>query len=224
MMITHPDVTTQIVDYFKENILSGEWVVGEKIPSENQLTTILGVSRASVRTAIRQLVGIGVLCSVHGKGTYLVDDQVDDSAGADNKITAEDCKDLGKVLEFRRIVESEACYMAVKHATPELVEKLQRYLNQMEDNKEEKDRFVSADIKFHKEICKASENPLLEKSMNKIFEENRKKHSMMHDIFGYQDGIYYHRLIVDAMKAGDAGKAREIMFEHLQNGINRLLQ
>lgn len=224
MIITHTDVTGQIVQYFKDNITSGAWNVGEKIPSENQLTKTLGVSRASVRTAIQQLVGIGVLESVHGKGTYLVDDQVDDVAASDSKITAEDCKDMEKVLEFRRIVESEGCYMATTNATPELLDNLQKYLDLMIQNKSEKEKFVMDDIQFHKEICKASGNPLLEKSMNKVFEENRKNHRQMHDVFGYKDGIYYHTLILNAMQKGDAKRAREYMYEHLQNGIKRLHQ
>lgn len=222
MMITHSDVTGQIVEYFKENILSGGWKVGEKIPSENQLTATLGVSRASVRTAIRQLVGIGVLESVHGKGTFLVDDQINDSASGDNKITAEDCKDMLKVLEFRRIVESEACYLAAQEVSPQLLEELQKCLDHMVENKDEKEKFVAADVKFHKEICGASGNPLLEKSMNKVFEETKRNHRQMNDIFGYQDGIYYHTLILNAMKNGSADQAREYMYEHLQNGINRL--
>ena len=78
MIISRSNITDQIVQYFKEKIVSGEWKVGEKIPSENQLTETLGVSRASIRTAIQQLVGIGVLESRHGKGTFLLDDEVDE--------------------------------------------------------------------------------------------------------------------------------------------------
>ena len=105
MIITHSNVTEQLVSYFKENIVSGAWKVGEKIPSENQLTETLGVSRASVRTAIQQMVGLGILESRHGKGTYVMDNQVDGMSANKGKITAQDCKDLQKVLEFRRIVE-----------------------------------------------------------------------------------------------------------------------
>ncbi|MCP1102787.1 GntR family transcriptional repressor for pyruvate dehydrogenase complex [Aequitasia blattaphilus] len=221
MIITHSDITGQIVQYFKKNIEAGEWKVGEKIPSENQLTQKLGVSRASVRTAIQQMVGIGVLESVHGKGTFLIDDQVDGESG-ENRITAEDCKDIEKVLEFRRIVESEACYMATKNQTPELIEALRSHLDYMIKNKGEKEQFVLADISFHQTICQASNNLLLYKSMNKIFEENRKNHQQMNDIFGYRDGIYYHTIILNAIQEGDADKARECMFEHMQNGIQRL--
>lgn len=222
MRIVHKSVTGQIVDYFTENIESGNWNVGEKIPSENQLTAELGVSRASIRQAVSQLAGVGVLETVHGKGTFLVDDQVQDAVSNKSKITAEDCLDLEKVLEFRRIVESEACYIAVGNSDISLLRRLQRYVRIMKDNKDDVEKFVSADIKFHQEICKAANNPLLEKSLNKIFDENRRSQKLTRRTFGYQDGIYYHEMIIEAMKKGDAEAARQAMYEHLQKGIERV--
>ena len=221
-MIVHSNITEQVIQYFKDHINSGSWTVGEKIPSENRLTETLGVSRASVRTAIQYLSALGVLESRHGKGTYLLEDHVDEHTGSQTKITAQDCLDMEKVLEFRRIVESEACYLAAERATPELTAQLQEYLDEMHQNKGNPEKFVSADIKFHAAICRASQNPLLEKSMLKVFEENRRDHDQMNQIFGYEDGIYYHSLILKAIKEKNGNKARETMFEHLQNGINRL--
>lgn len=221
-MIVHSNITEQVVQYFKENINSGNWKVGEKIPSESQLTEILGVSRASVRTAIRQLVGLGILESKHGKGTYLLDDHTDELTGSDMKITADDCKDIEKVLEFRRIVESEACYLAAEHTSPELVERLQKYLDDMVKSVGNKDGFVESDIMFHEEISKAADNMLLEKSLLKVFEETKKSHDQMNEIFGYKDGIYYHQLILKAIENGDAKKARKLMRDHLQNALERL--
>jgi GntR family transcriptional repressor for pyruvate dehydrogenase complex len=220
--IVHQNITKQIVEYFIKNIESENWKVGEKIPSENQLTAKLGVSRVSVRQAVSQLSGIGVLESIHGKGTFLIDNQVQEVLSNDNRITSKDCKDIEKVLEFRRIVESEACYMAVQNKTPELIKKLRTYLKIMIDNKDDVDKFVTADIKFHKAICKAADNPLLEKSMNKVFEENRKSQEVTRKTFGYHDGINYHKLILEAMVEGDAQRARSAMHEHLQNGMKRL--
>lgn len=221
-MIQHRNITEQVVAYFKENIESGHWEVGQKIPSENVLTKTLGVSRSTVRQAVSQLAGIGVLETVHGKGTYLLDDQVDENKASDNMITAEDCLNTEKVLEFRRIVESEACYMAAAHVTDEFLDTLKKQLHIMMESKEDVERFVTADIAFHQKICEASQNPLLEKSMNKILEENRKSQQLTRKTFGYHDGIHYHELIIHALEKHDAEKAKYYMFEHLQNGINRL--
>lgn len=221
-MISHSNVTDQIVQYFKDNINSGNWKVGEKIPSENQLRELLGVSRASIRTAIQHLIGLGVLESRHGKGTYLLDDQVDEHTGSGTKITSDDCRDIEKVLEFRRIVESEACFLAAKHVTAELVEELQGYLKTMSENEGKRDSFVTADIKFHAAICRGSQNSLLEKTLLKVFEETRKNHNQMNAIFGYHDGIYYHTLILNAIQGNNPEQARATMFEHLQNAINKM--
>ena len=212
MNITHQNITEQIVNYFKQKIESGEWKVGEKIPSENQLTQMLGVSRASVRSAMNQLIGIGVLESVHGKGTYLLDDQIEDNLGGNSRITAEDCRDVLKVLEFRRIVESEACYMATLYQSDDLIVDLKKCLKTMIESKD--------DI----EKCKASQNPLLEKCMYRVFEENKKSQQLTRKTFGFRDGIIYHEKIIEAIEAGDARLARHYMYQHLQNGIDRVVE
>lgn len=223
MIMTHSNLTEQIVQYFKEKIISGEWQVGEKIPSENQLTETLGVSRASIRTGIQQLVGVGVLESRQGKGTFLMDDQVDELTANEGKITSQDCKNTQKVLEFRRIVESEAAYLATKYATDEMIQELETCLNLMAANKENRDVFITEDIRFHEIICSGSQNPLLEKSMSKVFEEARKDQRRTYQLFGFKDGIYYHRLILESIREGNAKRARESMFDHLQMGIDKLV-
>ena len=90
MKIKSVSITNQVVEYLKENIESGDWVVGDKIPSENKLVEELGVSRSSIRTAVQYLIGLGVLKSYQGKGTYLVNSQVENWDETENKITSED--------------------------------------------------------------------------------------------------------------------------------------
>ena len=186
MRIKKVNVTEQVVEYLKENIEAGNWKVGEKIPSENQMTSTLGVSRSSVRAALQYMIGIGVLESVHGKGTYLINSQVENWEEADNKITSEDCKDIEKVLEFRRILEPDACRLAVERGDSQVVSELEKYLKQMKKYEGERDAFVNADLKFHEVICKASGNQLLEKSLHKVFLETRKNHNQMNALFGFQ--------------------------------------
>ena len=71
MQIIKVNITQQVIEYLKENIENGTWSVGEKIPSENNITEILGVSRSSIRVAIQQFIALDVLQSVHGKGTFV---------------------------------------------------------------------------------------------------------------------------------------------------------
>ena len=55
MKIKTVNITDQVVEYLKENIESGKWNIGEKIPSENQMVMELGVSRSSIRSALQYL-------------------------------------------------------------------------------------------------------------------------------------------------------------------------
>lgn len=218
------NVTNQIVQYCKDNIILGNWKVGERIPSEKELTDTLGVSRASVRTAIQQMVGIGVLNTVHGKGTYLLTDNFDDVLKSEIAVSQEDCRDLLKVLEFRRIVEPEACYMAATNMPLGFLERLESLWEAMQKEYEDRreGRFVTADLAFHKEIGRASGNPLLEKIMNQVFDEYRKNHDQIHQMHGFGDGLHYHGLILEAIREGNPDRAKALMYEHIQHTINRL--
>lgn len=222
MRIKNVSVTSQVVDYLKENIESGDWVVGEKIPSENQMVEELGVSRSSIRTALQHLIGLGVLRSYQGKGTYLINNQVENWDETENKITSEDCKDIYRVLQFRQIVEPEACKLAVQNCTPETIAALEAYLEQMEMFKGDRAKFVRADVKFHEVISRTSGNTLLEKSLHKVFSETRKNHEQMNEIFGYESGIYYHTSILEAFRSKDEQGAHDRMYSHLGDAIKKL--
>lgn len=222
MRIKRVNVTNQVVEYLKHNIESGNWSVGEKIPSENQLVEELGVSRSSIRTALQHLIGLGVLESVHGKGTYLINSQVENWEESENKITSEDCRDIRKVLEFRRILEPAACQMAVENTTPETIAALEAYLEQMTIFQGDRAKFVNADLKFHEVICRTSGNLLLEKSLHKVFVETKKNHEQMNELFGFDSGIHYHTRILEAFKSKDSQKAHDMMYQHLSAAMDKL--
>ena len=223
MIIKNERVTNQILAYVKEQITSGEWVLGQKVPSENQLAAELGISRASVRSAYQYLTGVGVLKSRQGSGTFLVDSQADGWDIAQNRITSEDCQDIHKVLEFRRILEPEACRMAAEHCTPEIFAELERCLKQMERGRGNPVKFVRADIEFHEAISRASGNSLLEKSLHKVFAETRNNHEQMNCLIGDYNGILYHTIILEALRKGDGQEAHDKMREHLEVTMRQVL-
>ncbi len=221
MQIVKANVTQQVIEYLKENLESGNWQVGEKIPSENQLTQILGVSRSSVRTAIQQLIGIGCLESIHGKGTFVVSSSMN-AFGSTEGITEADCQNLREVLEYRLVLEPEISLMAAQKATFENIQKLRFYLENMKKNVGKSEAFVRYDILFHEEICRATGNHLLEKSLSEVFQQKLKTHEQINEVFGYKDGIYYHNLILSAIEARDAKRARRLMKAHIQKAIDEL--
>ena len=213
-------ITERVLAYYKEQITSGAWEVGERIPSEHQLTEILGVSRASIRTATRQMIGLGIMESHQGKGTYLVDNRLERTDVG--TITAQDCKDAQKALEFRRIVEPEACYLTAQNADAALIACLSGYLEQMKQNRKDEDLFVAADVAFHQCICEGTGNPLLAKSMVRVLQETERNQHSVYSMEDLKRPIYYHTMILDAIKQHDAQRAREYMHQHLQAALELL--
>lgn len=150
-------VTGKIAHYIRKNIRNGNWTVGEKIPSENQLCEELGVSRVSVRSALQQFIALGILESVHGKGTFLISDDL--SAFYSNveepAPTIDATETMKQILEFRSIVEPAICAQVAQTASPELIAKLEGYLKTMKASVGKCEEFINADVAFHMEIINA---------------------------------------------------------------------
>jgi len=221
-IVIKSNITQQVSDYLKENLETGFWKIGEKIPSEHQLTKTLGVSRASIRMAIQQLIGIGALESAHGKGTFVINNSISALTMNMPQISEEDCHNIKKVLEFREIIETGTCFLAAHNATDENIHNLTKYLEEMGANLGKSKEFVKADMLFHEEIAKASGNSLLEKSLAEVLIQKMLNHQQINEIFGYDDGLHYHRLILAAIIEKDAQKAKDYMAQHLQKAIREM--
>ena len=70
-----------VIDYFRGQIMAGELKAGERIPPEREIAALLGVSRNSVREAIRIMDMMGIISSVQGSGNYITCDAGDGQAG-----------------------------------------------------------------------------------------------------------------------------------------------
>ena len=225
MKIIKTSVTQQIIEYIKDNIQNGSWKVGEKIPSEPSLVEELGVSRASLRVAIQQYVALGVLRSEQGKGTYLESSDLDAVLGNKNSVSFSDFSNIEKVLEFRRIIEPEATYMAAKRPKEELdklISILRKHYKVMEKSVGQASDFIAADMNFHREIAFASGNEIIGNTIAFVFANTFKWHQQINDYFGFTDGIWFHSEILKALESGNAKKAKSLMERHMTHAIDEL--
>lgn len=217
MRIKKPTVIQQATEYMQGKIADGSWRVGEMIPSENMLIEELGISRVSIRLALRQFVALGVMRSVHGKGTFLVRNSVNPLEQNSNNISPDDCRDIAKVLEYRMIVEPESCFLAAERITPDIIVLLRRHVEDQKNSVGDFESFFENDWAFHADVVRASQNPLLEKSLLTVFEHAKGAFRRIIEIYKFKGrGIYYHSLIIDALEKRDSRSARALMREHLE--------
>ncbi len=157
---TPRSLVDQAIDGMRQMLESGEWSVGTRIPPEPVLATDLGVSRNTVREAVRALAHTGVLEVRRGDGTYVA---------APNEVAALVRQklartDLRHVLEVRHAIESQAAVLAASRRTTRDVRALEEALAARARAVATGDvkGFVDADAAFHLSIVSAAHNPLLD--------------------------------------------------------------
>jgi len=218
-------VHAQVYEQLKALLLEGHWAVGEKIPSEAELCRMTGVSRVSVRTALKSLIAQGFLVSKQGDGTFVVDVSLDMNMDILVPIIGLDKKNILEVLEYRKILEVGIVPQIFKNLADEDLVYLESNLQELEQTSEDEiKKITELDLAFHRKLCLISGNSLIIK-VNKILSSLFRK--SMEDVvvaIGNQTGRRYHRRIFEAMQEGDQEKTTEILKEHIQNTIESIKQ
>lgn len=215
-------VKTQVLAQIRDRIMDGTWPPGTKIPSENALGEALGVSRVSVREALKSLASLGLLESRQGGGTYVRKYTGEILLNPLLPYLALAKLDILHVLEYRKIAEKGNVSLAVKRAGPVEIEELEQALRTMEERKNDPRAFAEADLSFHLLVAKATGNPVVMK-VNAIIADILK--ISMYGIvesLGPKDGLHYHRKILDAIIDRDVPLAEDLMEEHIDRTIRRL--
>jgi DNA-binding FadR family transcriptional regulator len=153
-----PNVTIaeQVADQLRRRITAGEFAIGDLIPTEAELTRELGVSRNSVREALRSLVHAGLLKSRAGYGTVVIANS-DLAPALTRRIEQDRAAD---VAEVRTLFEREAARLAAVRATDEQRSALHEALEARERATNAAE-YVAADLTFHRALLDASGNALL---------------------------------------------------------------
>ncbi|MDA4893734.1 FCD domain-containing protein [Streptomyces sp. MS2A] len=139
-----------------DRIRAGEWALGARLPGETTLGPQLGVGRSTVREAIRQLAGRGVLVSRQGAGVFVA--ALDAAEDWDAVLQR---ADILSVIEARVAIESEAAALAAVRRTPADLRAIRRALGARAGEHASIESSVDADMAFHRSIVAAAHNPIL---------------------------------------------------------------
>ena len=191
-------------------IEQGEYAVGDRLPSEANLSREFEVSRSVVREALRGLQALGMTQSRTGKGTFVVSDQAVDNPTF-GQYSARD------LLEVRRHIEVPAAGYAARRHTAEDLEALTGLLQRMEDERD--DTFwVALDSLFHIAVAQASGNPVFGKVIEEIRDALANQSAFLNQLGGRREASNEeHQRIVDAIADGAADAAMEAMTAHLEH-------
>jgi GntR family transcriptional regulator, transcriptional repressor for pyruvate dehydrogenase complex len=154
-------VTEDAIAQIKAMIVSGELAPGDRLPREPDLAARLGLSRNSLREAIRALSWIRILDVRQGDGTYVT--SLDSDVLVEAMSFVADLHrdgDVTHVLEARCVLEAAACALAAQHVTDEELAGLRGLIDDAAACATVEE-FVDNDLEFHRRLAAASRNPVL---------------------------------------------------------------
>jgi DNA-binding FadR family transcriptional regulator len=151
----HP-LAAQAAEVLLARIQAGEWPLGHRLPGETTLAAQLGVGRSTLREAIRELAGKGVLDSRQGAGVF-----VTALHATEEWDTVLRRATIASVIEARIAIEAEAAALAAQRRTPADLRAIRRTLAAREAHGQPVAEHVDADMAFHRAVLVAAHNDVL---------------------------------------------------------------
>jgi GntR family transcriptional regulator, transcriptional repressor for pyruvate dehydrogenase complex len=212
-------ISSAIVDQVRELIRSGRLAAGDRLPSERELAEQFGVSRVTVRDALRSLEAVGLLqikVGANGGAFLRAPSTADAGRGMSDmllmaQLSPED------VAEARLMLELNTVMLAVNRAEPGDIEALRSICERSAALLEDGEYDVHLSWDFHERLAGATHNPAIEMihhsfrgPLSLARARAREPASVAH-----RRTVEEHTEIVDALEARDVERAREVMAHHL---------
>lgn len=208
-------------------ILKGNLKAGDKLPPERKLVEIFGVSRTSVREAVQALAAKGLVKVEHGRGIFVshvsaLEGNIDMPI-APNLFSA-DGDSMKDLYEIRKLVETKAAAWAAVRRTPEEASKIMHcvtVLSEQDNATLQSYNVIKAwefDTQFHLSIMEATHNLVLPRIMYGLLDLLAESRRSTLKVEGrLLRSVQEHKVIAEAICAGDADAAEHLMFQHLHS-------
>jgi GntR family transcriptional regulator, transcriptional repressor for pyruvate dehydrogenase complex len=210
-------LTDEAILKIKEMILAGDLKPGDRLPPEKELGEALGLSRSSLREAVKALEIIRVLDVRRGDGTYVT--SLSPSLLLDALSFVVDVHQDDSVLELfevRRILEPAAAVLATPRMTGADIAHLRELLAQV-DGVPSVDELVANDLVFHRYISERSGNAYLTRMLDALSSSTLRARVWrgLTQEGSVQRTLTEHRAIVDALEVGDTDLVAAQMTVHV---------
>jgi len=213
-------VYEHVIEQIQNMVMTGVLKKGDKLPSERELVEQLGVSRASIREAIRALEMIGLVESRQGEGNFIGGDI---NSSFFEPLSVMFMLNGGKpeeILELRRVIELESVALAAENISDKQSDELIGLMDRFRQAGEEAER-AAIDKAVHDKIAEIGGNSLiliLLHTISSLLETfiRDARGMILRDEANHEQLLTQHQKICDAVIAKDAQEAVKAMSEHLE--------
>jgi len=215
--VKNTKVYETVISQLKEKIFLGELGPGQPLPPERVLADMMGVSRASIREALKILEFMGLIKCKHGEGTFISTLNSEILVDKLNSVSATETDTLLlDLLELREIIEPKIIELAIKRGTKEELDNIEKSLNF--EGVLDEESFYMIDAGFHLAIARASHNTyaisLMETMLDMIHETEKRTISLSRK---RECIVQEHKDILKHIKSKDKERALIAIQNHLNN-------
>lgn len=206
----------QVADILADKIIAGEFREESLLPSERELCQTLGVSRTVVREAVKSLESRGLVRVEHGRGSVVQAPHYGPLSDALKMLLRRRKHLVADLLELRKVLEIYMVMRAAERRTESNLAAMERYLEKMSESPDEPEGYINADLEFHMEIARATQNPVLLVLLEPVSELSRE--SRARSFSGprmVKLRARQHREILNCIRIKDVAGAEAAMRKHL---------
>ena len=174
--IVKVSISRQIAEQLRAAIVDGRFKIGERLPTEDELAQRYGVSRPSVREALKLLAAQNLVRARRGPtgGNFVVKpsfaDLAESLSGAATLLIGMGALDIEEIIEARRALQGACVGLAISHASAQHIENLEVALARQQDPQISDEGFCQADVAFHRALVDATANGMLRFVMYTVIE------------------------------------------------------
>jgi GntR family transcriptional repressor for pyruvate dehydrogenase complex len=207
----------QVVRHVAILIERGELRPGDRLAPERELALELKVSRPTVRAGLHALAAMGVTESRQGAGTFITDGPPRLGAGPLSFLAALHGFTRDEIFEARKVLEVGAAGLAAERGRNDRLAPMAEEVTGMFANLADPQTFLVHDVRFHRSVAAAADNPVLlalvEMISSLVYEQRRLTVERAHDL---KESAEMHRRIYQAIRDREPERARAAMSEHLE--------
>lgn len=224
--ISNKKVYEQVIEQIQNNIMEGIFKKGDKLPSERELSEKMGVSRTSIREALRVLETMGVVESRQGEGNFICSNIEKSLLQPLSMMFKLNNGSFSDIYELRSILEIECARLLAIRATDMDCRELLSVVEEMEQETFGENRYeilVELDKKFHNTLSDISKNYLIESLFStisnlfeKFIEDARYKIILFDSEQANKSLLIQHKKICESIIKKNQDMAVEAMREHME--------
>ena len=216
-----------VAEQLKKKIISGEYASGDKLPVEAELCQSFGVSRITVREAMKKLSTMGLVEIKQGKGTFVKSVDLGVFMKPLFQLVEYSEINIEAIYTARELIESGIAGLAAASRSTEDIARLENVLQNIRYCYDQGDLegCYQCDVDFHMALAKAAGNPILLATME-VLQDIDDACVKRYDkyLVGYEGSKKEHQDILDAVIRQDTQQAQETMRLHARNSKAILLK